>query len=906
MPLFGKHKHAADSEPVLILLTPPRAGDQAWSGIGNMLSVLASEEPFCLELASSDQTTDLMVRCAQSLSRFRRALQAQFPQAHLQQVTPEADPMHFNDNEVAYTQTLRVVGPEFLPIQTFDHREAMEEGGADPLTPVLGALSGLAEGERMVSRLILKSLGHKWAEEHHSKAMPGVGGANQQIATQQAELRRASSSTPPPESESSGPPNALLYLLVPVLIGVFLYFDWTQGNHLRVIGIVAVLILGGIAAAYIYTKRKSDEAEPEEYFDPSVVQPRVSSLAFDAEIQVTVIQQGNGGYARAETLLANAVNAYSHYNNAMGSQLEPGPVVEGLPNGMALLQPVPSGNGLFSKRQPQSILSLAEVVSLWHPPKAADALQSMSTVTSRMLPPPATGTSEGALVGKSMVGGVERTIHFSDDTLRRHQLFAARTRMGKSTLIQHVVEYKLAQKAAGLSDDAVVVIDPHSDLVENLLGCTPPVLADRVNLIHLGDQERVPGINLLDINVFTDRDRTADGLRRVAQGLWGEHWGPRMQLILEHCVKSLHEANRSPITQPDEQFTLLDARRLLTSEAFRKEVLSRVTDPFLIQWWKDDFGSWDPRSRTDAIAPVLNRLGYFSSSLVARRVIGQPQTTIDVSSIINDGGILYVAAAQSYVGRDVAALVGSCILNLVDSLIRQQGELPPAERRGAMVVADEMQTLPGVDFEGMLAEVAKYGGSLVLATQGLTKLDELSPTMKDTVMSNIGCLCVFQVAASDARHLVWELGHDTITEDDITSLPVHHCYVRATAGNQRLPVFSMGIQPPNAGNPDVAARIRLQSREYTLPTEDVDTIINTPVERDVHRYRLGLAKGANDNLSTGQYEESLNSQQALEAAEKHLMPANDGDSPSAPSRPNGAQERPAPQRPTPSPPTPAE
>ena len=883
--MFGKHKHPSDYEPSLILLTPPRSGEQAWGGIENMVSVMASEEPFCLELSSSDQSTELMVRCADSMARFRRALQAHFPQAHLQQVDAEADPMHLRDNEMAHTQTLRIVGPDFLPIKIFDHRETMEQEGADPLISVLGALSGLAEGERMVSRIVLKSLGHKWAEEHHSKAMAGAGSANQLVANQQADQRRAASA-PSPTSESTGPSPTIFYLIVPIALAIFLYYDWTQGNYVRFFGILATMVVGGLAGAYFYFKWKASREVTEEYYDPSVVQPRVSTLGFEAEIQVTLIQQAQGGYARAEALLSNAISAYSHYNNAMGSQLEPGPILEGLPSGAALLQPVPLSNGLFSKKAP-SLLSLAEVVSLWHPPQYASAVQSMSRVTSRMLPPPPSGTDEGALVGKAMVGGVERMIHFSDDTLQRHQLFVARTRMGKSTLISHVVEYKLAQKAAGLANDAIIVIDPHTDLVENLLERTPAELADQVFLVHLGDMERVPGINLLDVNVFTDRDRTADGLRRVTQGLW-EQWGPRMQLILEHCVKSLHEANQSPLTPPDNQYTLLDARRVLSSSSFRDEMLSRVSDPFLLQWWKEDFGSWDNRSRIEAISPVQNRLGYFSSSKVARRIIGQAKSTIDISSVIRDGGILYVAAAQSYVGRDVASLVSSCILNLVDSLIRQQGELPPSERRPALVVADEMQTLPGVDFEGMLGEVAKYGGSLVLATQGLTKLEELSPTMKDTILSNTGCLCVFQVAASDARQLVWELGKETVTEDDITSLPVHHCYVRATSGNQRLPPYSMGLQPPTEGRPEVAEYIKRKAYSYTLPARDIDRAVNAPVEDDVHSFRIGLAKTANEHVGSGQIREAVDAQEAREEAEDSVVLSN-GESAVTPAGRNAAR-----------------
>ena len=54
-----------------------------------------------------------------------------------------------------------------------------------------------------------------------------------------------------------------------------------------------------------------------------------------------------------------------------------------------------------------------------------------------------------------------------------------------------------------------------------LLRQVPESLIDRVRLIDLADQRRAPGINLLDTRIFTDRDRTADSVVRVAKGLVG-------------------------------------------------------------------------------------------------------------------------------------------------------------------------------------------------------------------------------------------------------------------------------------------------------------------------------------------------------------------------------------------------
>ena len=145
----------------------------------------------------------------------------------------------------------------------------------------------------------------------------------------------------------------------------------------------------------------------------------------------------------------------------------------------------------------------------------------------------------------------------------------------------------------------------------------------------------------------------------------------------------------------------------------------------------------------------------------------------------------------------------------------------------------------------MLSELGKFGASFVLATQSLAKLDDLSRTMRDTLLANVGCLAVFQVAGSDARHLVWELGKDRVVEDDITSLPVHHCYVRATVGIERMPAFSMMVRKPEEGDPAVASRIREAVSSYTLSSQDI-SFTEAPDQKKVRDFRDRAAELEND------------------------------------------------------------
>ena len=68
---------------------------------------------------------------------------------------------------------------------------------------------------------------------------------------------------------------------------------------------------------------------------------------------------------------------------------------------------------------------------------------------------------------------------------------------------------------------------------------------------------------------------------------------------------------------------------------------------------------------------------------------------------------------------------------------------------------------------------------------------------------------------------MWELGKERVSEDDVVSLDVHHCYVRATVGTERMPAFSMMVRKPEDGDPEIAERIRSAAAAYTLSAQDL-------------------------------------------------------------------------------------
>ena len=832
--LFGD-----DSEkkgPVLLAVTPPRAGERTLLGVENMLGSIAVPEPFSLELAADMDGVTLMARCLDD-EVVRGQLSAHYPQARIQKVDPDDDPLRLDDGERAWSMTLRAGGPEYVPLRTFRDDDLLDPG-SDPLIALMGALSALEDGERVVARLLLRSLGPDWSQPHLEKAhkRPGMEPREPAYTYQTKPL------------QMDGITMAVLGIGALAALKGYL---WVQDGEiwkaaLLGTGTVLGLAVGGWALWRWKKSRKRVE-------DPILIQEKVSRIAFDAELQVTAILPETTRPQRAAELLGPVAAAYRHFDNPAGARFKVDKVRPAAPD-PALLHP--AGPGLFGRR---SVMGVREIACLWHPPGAGDETPLVERSGARALLPSAKGVRGGALVGDT-TAGKPRPIRFPDDLLRRHHLYVARTRMGKSTLMHHLVTHKMREKAEGRDPDAIIVIDPHTDLVAGLMEHVPESLVDRVRLIDLSDETRSPGINLLDTRIFADRDRTADSVVRVAKGLW-EQWGPRMQSILEQTVKTLHEANEQ--VEADKQYTILDGLKLLSDETFAKEVRKKVSDPYLLEWWARDFGKWGHQYKAEALAPVQTRLSYYASSKRARAILGQRRSTIDLRRTIHDGGVLLVSTSQGTVGRDVAALVGASLLNLVDAVIREQGSLPLSRRRGALVVVDEMQSMPGVDYESMLSELGKFGASFVLATQSLAKLDDLSPTMRDTLLANVGCLAVFQVAGNDARTLVWELGKDRVTEDDITSLPVHHCYVRATVGKERMPAFSMMVRKPEEGDADTAARIREAASAYTVPAPQI-AYGEAEGDLKVEEFRRGVDELEKDG---GQQQQKPDAGEAEEAEE---------------------------------------
>jgi hypothetical protein len=528
---------------------------------------------------------------------------------------------------------------------------------------------------------------------------------------------------------------------------------------------------------------------------------------------------------RRHALLARLVAAYRQFHLASGNYFVPHHVWS-----WQARRAITSDTWKRGVRFSHQYLTVDAVAALWHIP-AGESLPSLAQVSYRQshtfLVPPALreACQSQPLVGFSEHAGHRIPFGFPPECLRSHFLIGGKSGEGKSTLLEHLIQGAMRGRGG------VVVVDPHGDLVEHTLRLVPEHRLDDVVLIDLAETAYAIGFNPLDVTMGHRRDKAISDLLKIFSHIWVNAWGSRMEVAFQMALRTLFEANahlcqHDPYAGASQQYILLDVMPVLTDESFCHALLQHIDDPLIRRWWEtyyDPLSLYMQRDRSD---PVLSKVARFESS-VARHIVGQSQSTINLAQCVQEEKLLFIKLAKGVVGEDVAAVLGSTMLGLLQLALEEQAE--ETQRKQLPLFIDEFQVLEGVDW-ATLAELRKYGASFYLATQSLDYLQEsFNKQVLPTVLANVKQLAIFHMSARDARILGQELG---VAAEDITHLASYTCYLKLQYAGERTPTFSLKLSLPPGGDESIPQRIREKAHQrYMRPAAQVDTQIKERLAR---------------------------------------------------------------------------
>lgn len=388
------------------------------------------------------------------------------------------------------------------------------------------------------------------------------------------------------------------------------------------------------------------------------------------------------------------------------------------------------------------------------------------------------------------------------DDRRRHMYFIGKTGMGKTTVLENMMIQDV-QQGHGLA-----VIDPHGDFVEKILDFIPSNRVNDVVYINPADVDYPVAFNVLEAINPTHRILVASGLLSVFKKMWIDSWGPRLEYILRICILSLLEYPGS---------TLLGITRLFVDNEYRRKVVDKIQDPIVKSFWVEEYSQYQEKFRTEAIAPIQNKIGQFLSSSLIRNIVGQPKSSFDLREVMDSNKILLLNLAKGRIGEDNAGLLGGMMITKLQLAAMSRVDILESERKDFFLYVDEFQNFATESFANILSEARKYRLDLIIAHQYIEQLDE---KVAAAVFGNVGTIVCFRVGAADAEFLAKEFA-PVFDETDLVNLTKYDVYLRLMIDGVASDPFSATTLPPVSGRTGNHEKVMMVSRERYAQKREV-------------------------------------------------------------------------------------
>jgi hypothetical protein len=380
------------------------------------------------------------------------------------------------------------------------------------------------------------------------------------------------------------------------------------------------------------------------------------------------------------------------------------------------------------------------------------------------------------IVAKTNFHGQGKLFGIKRDDRRRHMHIIGKTGMGKTSLLLNMAVSDI-RNGSGLA-----FVDPHGDVADALLDYIPEHRIKDVVYFNPQDLEFPIAFNVLGDVPENQRHIVSDGLVGVFKKIWADSWGPRLEYILRNTILTLLE---------NEESTLLDIMRILVDKNFRANIVYKMHDPVLKQFWLNEFDGYTDKLLVEAIAPIQNKVGQFTSSPLIRNIIGQAKSSFNLREIMDQKKILIMNLSKGAVGEGGAQLLGAMMITKMQLAAMSRVDIPEEERQDFYAYIDEFQNFSTDSFAEILSEARKYRLSLILAHQYVEQLSEI---VRGAVFGNVGTTIVFRIGAADAEFMEREFT-PVLTIEDLVNLPKWRIYLKLMIDGVTSQPFSADTLP---------------------------------------------------------------------------------------------------------------
>lgn len=407
-----------------------------------------------------------------------------------------------------------------------------------------------------------------------------------------------------------------------------------------------------------------------------------------------------------------------------------------------------------------------------------------------------------ALEEKKFVFGIKRIDR------RRHLYIIGKSGVGKSKLLELFMRQDITY------NHGICLIDPHGDEINAILDYIPKERIEDVCIIDPTDLDFPASFNPLANVDPLFKFQLTQGLIEVFQKQFGANWTPRLEHVFRFTCLALLDYPHA---------TMRGMISMLTDRNYRQKVVEYITDDMVKRFFAIEFADWSEKFDTDAIIPLVNKLGQFLSDPLLRNIFGQKQNKIDISDLMNQEKIILINLSKGRLGEENSSFLGSMFLTKIKQAGMERAAIPEQDRKDFYLYVDEFQNVVTQTFENILSEARKYALNLTIAHQ---YVGQIIPRVHQAVLGNCGSVITFRIGGEDAVKMKPEFA-SVFEVKDMINLAVAEFYIKMTIDGESYDPFSaetLRILPPT--HPSYREEIVAASRrKYSISKDDAQKLI---------------------------------------------------------------------------------
>lgn len=559
---------------------------------------------------------------------------------------------------------------------------------------------------------------------------------------------------------------------------------------------------------------KDGETKPltgNEQAQVEAMEEKARHSGFETMIRVVVSTPNS---ARSHQLLTGVEAAFAQFNSPMGNgfKFTPAANIENFTTDYIMR--------FFPPERTSDILNTVELATIFHLPTSTDI---PSQQVERQAFPEVDGPTEpmltGNVLGYNVFRGLRKEIRLADEDRLRHMYVMGSTGMGKSVFLrgQAIQDMKRGRGFA--------VIDPHGDLVEDILGTVPENRIQDVIYFNPADMEHPLGLNLFEISPDDpDPEHTKDYIISETINMFYSLYDPNRQgFVGPRMANIVRYAALLAMAGPNGG-TFMDIPKILNDPDYAKPRIQYLTDPRAIDFWTKEWpNSQRSNDAGEVTSWVVSKWADFENTMT-RNILGQTKSSFDIRDIMDHHKILLVNLSKGKLGDIPSKLLGMVFVMKFQAAAMSRANIPESERQDFTLYVDEFQNFATDSFESILSEARKYRLSLVVANQFM---GQLTDKIRGAVHGNVGTYIIGRCGTDDVDDVV-KLLQPVFQSSELINIPNFTAAVKMLIHGKPTRPFSMELPKPMGDpNPQLAAAIaQISAEKYGCPRAKVEAEIN--------------------------------------------------------------------------------